>query len=226
MGIKEGEKARYIAAAKHMANFNEEQIKQIIARSQSFINFRLATARKEDSEAITDWIEDILDASQGYKKAHTWTRGTSKAPPLPTHMWKKGKYIGHPHDMGRYLLEDWSKVWTQENSQGMPLELWGKLRKLIEKGNMTIGRDKISQEDVKRSIKALKSATAVGIDQWSRAQWKALSPEAIDGITYLFQYIEEYGVWPGHIYYNIVVLMGKPTGGSRPIALMPMLYRL
>ena len=72
----------------------------------------------------------------------------------------------------------------------------------------------------------LKSATAVGIDQWSPAQWKALSPEAIDGITYLFQYIEEYGVWPGHLYYNIIVLMGKPTGGSRPIALMPMLYRL
>ena len=123
MGIKEMEKARYTAAARHMANFNEEQIKQIILRSQSFINFRLTTARKEDSEAITDWIEDILDASQGYKKAHTWTRGTSKAPPLPTHMWKKGKYIGHPHDMGKYLLEDWRKVWTQENSQGMPLEL-------------------------------------------------------------------------------------------------------
>ena len=72
----------------------------------------------------------------------------------------------------------------------------------------------------------MKSGTAVGIDQWSPAQWKLLSEEAIDGITYLFQYIEEYGVWPGHIYCNIIVLMGKPTGGSRPIALVPMLYRL
>ena len=109
----------------------------------------------------------------------------------------------------------------------MPLQLWGKIKHLIMLNNVTkTGREKISQEDVKRGIKALKSATAVGTDQWSPAQWKALSPEAIDGITYLFQYIEEYGVWPGHIYYNIVVLMGKPTGGSRPIALMPMLYRL
>ena len=32
MGIKEVEKTRYIAAAKHMASFNEEQIKQIILR--------------------------------------------------------------------------------------------------------------------------------------------------------------------------------------------------
>ena len=209
-----------------MANFNEEQIKQIIGRSQSFINYRLAAARKEDSEAITDWIEDILDASQGHRKAHAWTRGTSKAPPLPTHMWKKGEYVSHPHEMGKHLLADWSKVWTQENKQGMPINLWGQLKTLIKNHNQQSGRDKISQEDVKRCIKVLKSATAVGIDQWSPAQWKALSPEAIDGITYLFQYIEEYGVWPGHIFYNIVVLMGKPTGGSRPIALMPMLYRL
>ena len=29
-----------------------------------------------------------------------------------------------------------------------------------------------------------------------------------------------------YIYYNIIVLMGIPAGGSRPIAPMPMLYRL
>ena len=39
---------------------------------------------------------------------------------------------------------------------------------------------------------------------------------------------KKHGVWPGYIYiyYNIIVLMGKPAGGSRPVALMPMLYRM
>eukprot|EP00973_Karenia_brevis_P036217 4994179-Karenia_brevis.AAC.1 len=32
--------------------------------------------------------------------------------------------------------------------------------------------------------------------------------------------------WPSYILYNIVVLMGKPQGGTRLIALMPMLYRI
>ena len=99
----------------------------------------------------------------------------------------------------------------------MPLQRWSKLKQLIVLNKETKkGREKFSQEDVKRGTKALRSGTAVGIDQWSPAQWKMLSPEAIDGITYLFQYIEEYGVWPGHLYYNIIVLMRKPTGGSRP----------
>ena len=82
------------------------------------------------------------------------------------------------------------------------------------------------EEDVKRGIKLMNSGTAVGIGQWSPHHWKQLSQEALEAITHLFNHIEHHGVGRGHIYYNIIVLMGKPTGGSRPIALMPMPYRL
>ena len=122
----------------------------------------MATSKKEESEAITDWIEEILDASQGYKKAHTWTRGTSKAPPLATHMWRKGKYVGHPHEMGNYLLQDWSKIWTQELAGDMPYQLWEKIKQMIILSkNHKHEMDKISAEDVKRGIKAMNSGTAV-----------------------------------------------------------------
>ena len=109
----------------------------------------------------------------------------------------------------------------------MASKMWDKIRQLIitsRKHNKDM--DDITEEDVKRGIKMMSSGTAVGIDQWSPGHWKQLSPEAIEAITHLFNHIETHGVWPGHIYYNIMVLMGKPAGGSRPIALMPMLYRL
>ena len=38
--------------------------------------------------------------------------------------------------------------------------------------------------------------------------------------------IENCKAWPGYTYYNIIVLMGKPTGGTHLIALMIMIYRL
>ena len=39
--------------------------------------------------------------------------------------------------------------------------------------------------------------------------------------------VEKDIMWPKHTLLNLVVLMGKPDGGGvRPIALMPMLYRL
>ena len=116
---------------------------------------------------------------------------------------------------------------TQGIGENMAESMWMQLRQLIvESRRLEDPMEEITEEDVRRGIKMMSSSTAVGIDQWSPAQWKKLSPEAIEAITHLFTYIEKYGVWPGHIYYNIIVLMGKPNGGVRPIALTAMIYRL
>ena len=123
MGVTEADKARFMAAAKHARTFTLQQMQNIIAKCQSYINFKLAARRKEDSNQITDWIEEILDASMGYKKAHNWTRPTSKAPPLPTHMWRKGKHISHPHEMGGILLKEWGNIWTQGIGDKMAKEM-------------------------------------------------------------------------------------------------------
>ena len=93
--------------------------------------------------------------------------------------------------MGKHLLEDWSKIWTQNQGEEIPKDLWATLKQLIiqdqkYKAKNRGARDIISQEDVRRGMKVMKSGTAVGIDQWSPAQWKLFSEEAIDGITYLF----------------------------------------
>ena len=152
----------------------------MIARSQSCINYKLAERRKEDANHITDWIEEILDATMGYKKAHNWTRPESKAPPLPTSMWRKGKYISHPHQMGAHLLDDWSGIWTQDIGDQMAITMWKQLKQLIiDSRNAEDPMEEITEEDVRRGIKMMSSGTAVGIDQWSPAQWKQLSPEAI-----------------------------------------------
>ena len=177
-------------------------MQSIIAKSQSDINYKLAARRKEDSNQVTDWIEEILDASMGYKKAHNWTRPTIKAPPLPTYMWKKGKYISHPHDMCDVLLKEWGSIWTQQLGDEMATKMWDKIRQLIitsRKHNKDM--DDITEEDVKRGIKMMSSGTAVGIDQWSPGHWKQLSPEAIEAITHLFNHIQNtWGMAWAYIY--------------------------
>ena len=190
MGLTEGNKGRFITAAKHARNFTTQQLINMIAKSQACINYKLAERRKEDANHVTDWIEEILDASMGYKKAHNWTRPESKAPPLPTSMWRKGQYISHPHQMGGQYLKDWSGVWTQDIGDQMAITMWKQLKQLIVASrNVEDPMDEITEEDVRRAIKMMSSGTAVGIDQWSPAQWKQLSPEAIEAITHLFTYI-------------------------------------
>ena len=85
---------------------------------------------------------------------------------------------------------------------------------------------KITPEIIKQVIKKLNKSTAVGIDQWSPAVWRDISPEAVEELAKLLNHVEQKVAWPAHIYHNLIVLMGKPAGGTRPIALMPMIYRL
>ena len=81
-------------------------------------------------------------------------------------------------------------------------------------------------DDLDRGIKLMNSGTAVGIDHWSPYHWKRLSPEAKEILLDILRDIEQAKAWPGYAYYNNIVLMGKPAGGVRPIALMAMIYRL
>ena len=45
-------------------------------------------------------------------------------------------------------------------------------------------------------------------------------------ITYLLNEVEVSGAWPIQALMNIIVLMRKPAGGVRPIALTPIIYRI
>ena len=104
------------------------------------------------------------------------------------------------------------------------MQLWKGIK--AHASRITDSLDPITMEDLERGLKMLNTNTAVGIDQWSPGQLRLLSPEAKQLLLSILQDVEESRAWPAYTYYNIMVLMGKPNGGSRSIALMPMLYRI
>ena len=157
--------------------------------------------------------------------AHNFTRGTPKAPPLPTGLWHKGQYLGHPHVIAQVFLQQWGGLWCQ-GEYPTHQELWTKIRTMIKELRGRGQRDPISEEQVRKGIFRLNARTAVGVDQWSPAVWRDLSDEAIQELPMLLNEVERTLTWPAHAYYNLIVLMGKPAGGTRPIALMAMIYRL
>ena len=79
---------------------------------------------------------------------------------------------------------------------------------------------------VREAIKRIPLNTAMGCDFWEAINLRRLSDEALDALANLLNTIEKEVAWPHQMLFNMVVLMGKPTGGCRPIALMPMLYRI
>ena len=108
--------------------------------------------------------------------------------------------------MGGQYLKDWSGIWTQDIGEKMAIDMWKQLKLLIvATRNTEDNMEEITEEAVRKGIKVMSSGTAVGTDQWSPAQWKNLSPEALEAMAHLFQYIEKHGVWPGYIYMYIYI---------------------
>ena len=87
-------------------------------------------------------------------------------------------------------------------------------------------QEPIQPEDLLKATRRFKADTALGIDQVDVWMWQHMTLEQATMIAEFFNNVERCGAWPKQILMNIIVLMGKPTGGVRPIALMPMAYRL
>eukprot|EP00973_Karenia_brevis_P032820 4530172-Karenia_brevis.AAC.1 len=49
--------------------------------------------------------------------AHNWTRGTPKAPPLPTPGTFEGVHYGHPSALGLKFHRAWEALWRQEDEE-------------------------------------------------------------------------------------------------------------
>ena len=72
----------------------------------------------------------------------------------------------------------------------------------------------------------LKNETALGVDFLDVWWLKNLSNQIAGDLAEVLNSVEKLGAWLIQSMMNIIVLMGKPAGGLRPIALMPMRYRI
>ena len=78
----------------------------------------------------------------------------------------------------------------------------------------------VTPADLVRAIKSIKKDTALGPDHLSPKELRRLPKE---GIEALHRQMEEGICVPEVFKQALVALLGKPGGGERPIALMPML---
>ena len=226
VGLSDAEYAQLQQGLKSIATTSKTDLLGLRALARKGYKNADTAIKEKDEDDLTNWIDRILDPAKGYTEAHTWTMGTSKAPPLPTHLVEEDggltRTYGHPHELGEKYVKDWGNLWTQpDDAPGA--EVAKMVRNLTwEEGDM----EPLTVDDFRRAIFSFRPGTAVGLDQWRPDELRLLTTEGLYQLLLLYQAIEKHGVWPTGIVANIVVLMGKPKGGSRPIALMPMLYRI
>jgi len=115
--------------------------------------------------------------------------------------------------------------------------LWSKHQEQFEELNdaiqnvIRLARDgdelpEVTPADLPRAIKSIKKDTALGPDHLSPKELRRLPNEGVEALLHLYRQMEKGICVPEVFKQALVALLGKPGGGERPIALMPMLYRV
>ena len=80
---------------------------------------------------VEQWVERTFDASEGQRKAHAFSRGIPKEPPLPTEIWDEGRYVGHPHEIVQMYFREWGSLWGQPEYADHD-QVWSQKRRMIK----------------------------------------------------------------------------------------------
>jgi len=180
-------------------------------------------AKRDKRTSFHLWLSNSL--AKGGGEAHRYTRGHGKAPPLPGSVYDEATntWLYHPQEKAEYWAKMWDKVWGTRD-HALP-QLYASLIQCIQ-DSCASSLDPLDAQDVHAAIKLINSNTALGVDFLDIAWLKRLPIEACADIADILNEVEVSGAWPIQTLTNIIVLMGKPTGGVRPIALMPIIYRI
>ena len=159
---------------------------------------------------------------KGAGPAHAWTRQTERAPPLPESIEEGDNILTEPIEKNKYFSRYWKGFWDRDSPKYQEM-----LQSLvaIRFHAMDMDLPPIEPLQIWAAAKHLKLDTGLGIDLVDPFLFKNLSRRGAQELCDILNRIETEVMWPEHPL-NLIVLMGKPGGGCRPIALMPMLYRL
>ena len=134
-----------------------------------------------------------------------------------------GKWLYSPQDKAVHWAAQWSRIWRKEEHNRKNMY---KAIHQATTNSQGVEWPTLVAQDIIGAIKLLKNDTALGVDFLDVWWLKNLSNQIADDFAEVLNSVERLGAWPIQSRMNIIVLMGKPAGGLRPIALMPMLYRI
>ena len=133
-------------------------------------------------------------------------------------------FITCPDTAAESRGRSWHTLWARDLRllSSMYARLSAQRLACIEEDDPLVG----TADMVRRGMRKLNADAKPGGDRWTGREARCLPDEAIDELTVLLNSINEKVAWPRQVMHNIVVLLGKPKGGDRPICLVSWLIKL
>eukprot|EP00971_Amphidinium_carterae_P201857 4005256-Amphidinium_carterae.2 len=186
------------------------------AQKERLEHVRLEASRSRQKASKDSWNAYVKKASEESPgKLFKWVRGTTKVWDLAIQT--GDSWAASPGAVAQGELQAWSKLWKvcKTDRQVTPAPF-----RIPEEASLGSLWDTLSH---------IKKGKAVGPDQWTAKELRALGKEAINALEALFLR-EQQGQWPEALrdllYLQLPKEGAKEAGQRRPIALLPMIYRV
>ena len=114
-------------------------------------------------------------------------------------------------------LVAWREVWCRLGNQ--PSAPWRECE-------VQVTMPSISAADVLRAARTFPKGTSIGCDDVPPSALADLSEPLRDALACLLNHLERRGSWPSETATSLIHLIPKPSGGRRPIGVLPTLVRI
>ncbi len=140
-----------------------------------------------------------------------------------------GGFVNDPIRVAEHHARPWRKTWATDEG-----EQWGRVIKVISElrkraiQNARVWADSLDlgPRAIRKALQTFKKRTAIGADGIAFMIMEALPDCALAALGSIIRSCLAKLVLPRQALVNVMALLGKKSGGSRTVAIMPSIYRL
>ena len=182
----------------------------------------VSTAQAESRAGWHQWQTDALEA--GAAAAHRYIKEPAAWKPQTT-LRTDGTITADPCLLLEKQAEEWHSEWQAAPQEPVPGELlwWASLDSQANKAE-ALGC--VEPDAIRTASKRFRETTATSIDGLHVRHFSLLCDTGLRVLSVLFLAMEASGKIPAQVRALLVILLPKPTGGTRPIDLFPAVMRL
>ena len=156
---------------------------------------------------------------------HRFTTADQRVDDPPDVVVEEGGPVFEPIKVLDSRAKFWSGFWGTRDVNTNPD--WLKVVRLAAQSqHRDCPLDPIQLHEVQQAIAQSPPRTGVGADLWRVREWHVLPEEAKGMLTEILNQMEQSLIFPVQALLNVIAMMGKPSGGERPICLTTAIYRL
>ena len=175
---------------------------------------RLREAWENAPKAVFDFCKEVE-----YKKVTSLKRGD-------------GTFTANHKESDELLREAWSPIFRRFQDQPEPT--YEAFRERFEADIAGRGCEmklsKLDGNDLRKTLRKMKTKTSAGIEGWRMAELKQLPTPLLDKLADVFDVVERTGKWPKSLMRALISLIPKGNGDGpleqRPITVTSCVYRL